>query len=449
MSRSTIGKIVFIVLILISIVIIFVFTNVHDAMCAKQKTVNVYDSMLTKQETVRLAWYKSFEGTPTPTIARANPAAKEDLLTILKYNNSTANNYVIIAMLGYIGDASDAATLECMFDKIISSEPGKKLTHEQRDVLGTIAAAWGNMSYRGIPEAKAIAEKKIKMVDWASLGARWHEDELLQRMPEVKYDAFAEFINGYALSEDPNLKKYIDNFLKSVEGGNDMKKIWRFDYGQMKKHCQLARQQEKEPIPKDMMEYLHGTGPSPKKYPAFHMFSEDKRNFKDSGYLKAVIKDAVAAYEKITAEIIADNSVGPNRFAQFKDCILDNGCVIGNRKWDNYKSAKGLNLDVEKSILEEVKKAGLNRYSDFLVKIETKALYPTPQLKSSDDATANDFFGQESIIVTFSIPGTAKIYNKYIHQMSNYRIITLNQDMDMVVYMEKINGKWYWNPFGW
>ena len=59
----------------------------------------------------------------------------------------------------------------------------------------------------------------------------------------------------------------------------------------------------------------------------------------------------------------------------------------------------------------------------------------------------------EQISVTFQLSDSAEVGRVLLrHRKAPHaerRSMTVAKDASLIVVMKKINGKWYWNPFGW
>lgn len=157
----------------------------------------------------------------------------------------------------------------------------------------------------------------------------------------------------------------------------------------------------------------------------------------DDKYLIDSVNNAIIAYTQITQSLVK-GSYDPLTIP-----ILDNGKVIPLERRQKGKDKMVKDLAIEKKILEELQKAKLNNYSDYHVKVRFEATLSDVGLGDKLHAIK----GYETADVSFVIPGAAEIFRKHAPRGSGHD--TFSGGDGLLVRMKRINGKWYWNPFGW
>ena len=173
----------------------------------------------------------------------------------------------------------------------------------------------------------------------------------------------------------------------------------------------------------------------------------------EDNYLIDSVNEAISAYTQITRMLIDGN------YDPLEIPVLDNHKLIPLKKRKRTKGEMVKALDFEKRILEDVIIAKLNKYGDFHVKLEFEAtlnsfvpainsVHGNEEISAKIGAMPVIVKGYETAIVTFIIRDTADIFKKYIPQVSDDTTID-DETGNLKVYMKRINGKWYWNPFGW
>ena len=55
----------------------------------------------------------------------------------------------------------------------------------------------------------------------------------------------------------------------------------------------------------------------------------------------------------------------------------------------------------------------------------------------------------EEVTVTFELQGTQSLYSQYFKQVSPSSRRTMSRTKNFQIYFKRINGRWFWNPFGW
>jgi hypothetical protein len=116
-------------------------------------------------------------------------------------------------------------------------------------------------------------------------------------------------------------------------------------------------------------------------------------------------------------------------------------------------------LQIEKAILGEVSVAGLSDYRAVRTELtlddyqavpgKTVMTARFPDFSSVVAVTTeDDSFRSGEATVTFVIRNTAEIYKNHISRVSDDSTIDPKTG-DLKVFMKRIDGRWYWNPFGW
>ncbi|MEJ2649907.1 MAG: hypothetical protein P8016_16050 [Sedimentisphaerales bacterium] len=163
-------------------------------------------------------------------------------------------------------------------------------------------------------------------------------------------------------------------------------------------------------------------------------------NIVDNEYLIDSANQAMIAYKQITQSII-DGNYDPLTIP-----VLNNNKLIPLKKRERQKDEMAEAVDVEKKILEDLAKAGLNNYKDFNMKLTLEATLDNGTLNIESGTMPKNVKGYETADLTFIIPNGADAYKEHIS-------VEFEENSDgkgnLKVTMKRINGTWYWNPFGW
>jgi hypothetical protein len=158
-------------------------------------------------------------------------------------------------------------------------------------------------------------------------------------------------------------------------------------------------------------------------------------------YLIESVRAAIAAYTQIAGTLV-DAAYDPLVIP-----VLDNGELIPveKRKRDTDEMAEA--LDMEREILAELARSELNTYGDYRIKVMFEATLGPDGTGSQTSAKPLAVMGYETADVAFAIRNTAGIFGK--HAPGRPGEGSLDDEGNLRVLMKRINGKWYWNPFGW
>jgi hypothetical protein len=172
----------------------------------------------------------------------------------------------------------------------------------------------------------------------------------------------------------------------------------------------------------------------------------------EDSYLIDSANEAMTAYTQIAGMLIAGN------YDPMEIPVLDNGKLIPLEKRQRTRDEIVKALDFEKRILQDILKGKLDNYGDFKVKLEFEAtldnFVPAVNGVRGNEGIGTgigtepvEVKGYETATGTFVIRDAAKIYKKYASRKSGSD--SIDRAGNLHVYMKRINGKWYWNPFGW
>jgi len=172
----------------------------------------------------------------------------------------------------------------------------------------------------------------------------------------------------------------------------------------------------------------------------------------EDNYLIDSVNEAMTAYIQITSMIIDGN------YDPLEIPVLDNNKLIPLEKRQRTKDELVEALDFEKKILQDILQANLNDYGDFRIKLEFKAtlgnfvpavngIRGNKAIEAEVGTRPVEVKGYETATGTFVIRDAAKIYKKHASRKSGSD--SIDRAGNLHVYMKRINGKWYWNPFGW
>jgi hypothetical protein len=164
-------------------------------------------------------------------------------------------------------------------------------------------------------------------------------------------------------------------------------------------------------------------------------------NIVDDKYLIGSVNKAVIAFNQISQSIIEGN------YDTMTIPVLDNDKLIPLEKRKKDKDGMTKALDMEKQILEDLKKNNLNDYGNYQMKVTFDAALDNGTLNLETGTMPMDVKGYETADLTFLIRNGAEAYKT--HTTSRNDRSCIDAAGNLKVTMKRINGTWYWNPFGW
>lgn len=404
---------------------------------------------------------------------RINPAAKGHIHYCFsdeyakKINADVLNTRLGgIWLLGFIGNKDDIQFVDHFLQDSLTS---KEFDFSQLDHLAFASGCFsGMMLRRGIEGAENFFEKYAKLSSWMPTDE--NEMSLILSSVQNAYNGF--LYNSYLYSRSAIVLPYLT---QSTDDNPPLRKdlvdsLLRTDvdfYTEYMKPTTLSQQEldslfgvflEERGgwvvidaiINKDVIK-IPGNAAADSKPQKETMESVSEAitltDPNQIGCLESAATQAVKAYLRVSGEIAA------GIYNDLHTKLLDNGRLISLEKLIKGGDSLSKALGKEREILEQVRKAGLNSFSDFEVKIEIQAalggFLPDTGDREADRTgifQKTEVKGNESATVTFIIPGTAEIYQKY---NPGGDTLTTCKSGDLKVYMKRIDGRWYWNPFGW
>ncbi|MCK5001167.1 MAG: hypothetical protein KAS23_16600 [Anaerohalosphaera sp.] len=165
-------------------------------------------------------------------------------------------------------------------------------------------------------------------------------------------------------------------------------------------------------------------------------------------YLIATVIEAIDAYNDIVQMLIKGD------YDPLTIPLLDNHKLIPLKKRERDMEGMTKALNIEKDILADIALAKLNLDDNCRVEIDCEATLRSFEPSINDvqevegiDSASVEVNGYETATVTFMIQSGGQMFKKHASKRAGTRDI--DEAGNMQVYMKRINGRWYWNPFGW
>jgi len=412
------------------------------------------------------------EGPKYALYRRANPKARPTLYKIIegtksedKQKRRSSSDYRSAAfrVLGYIGTKKDAKKLETILNK----EYEGVLTEADSEEVRSIFEALGIMYGRDIQKAGDILEKMLSPKYWDAADFRWRSEEI-DASPPFAYESIAWAMRGYSLSGKNDLKAKVRSILNGIPNDELRKYMeWRINADRLEENASTVHssaqkqvsQQEKEEAASQFNGDLKNPGPAKPK-------TEKQEN---AGRDKAKVEMAAARFgtpspedkwvalkkgdvtEKKKAKVIELAQEAKGKYQEIREAV-----VAGDMR----KVAKNV-LD-DGNLLEDENAAASPEFQEG-VSLEQKIFESLAETKAtpgqyrvsrtvdyafkSTEASAEEI--QERVIVRFQfrLEGSKEIAQQFLKNHPRTR--TVSDDGNLIVVMKKIDGQWYWNPFGW
>jgi hypothetical protein len=144
--------------------------------------------------------------------------------------------------------------------------------------------------------------------------------------------------------------------------------------------------------------------------------------------VKNAFDESYRAYREIRAAVIA------HEFEQIYGALLDNGRIVSVRR--------------PKPVPGEYIRAIKQQRGILMNKLVSDAQADQVVVRTGSASNGKDQPERHSLQVKFRLKGTADIGGPLAAKISP-QPRTIAEDGSLIVVMEKIGNKWYWEPFGW
>lgn len=413
------------ILLVIAVVVSLVFLDADPS-----KSQAGPPAKLTDRETLGAVFLNDAGGFKYNMYKKANEDVKEDLYDVLENNQLADRHFNVIAMLGYIGNKKDADYLIKRF----GSYKGALTRSQKTDVYMTFISL-GQMGKRGIPGAENILKKMVEPKFWSKARFKWSDDPRTHSLP-FEYELVVRALSGYALLPNVNLEEKITHLASLLEGEEEMI---------IKAFLLRASPKSINGNTRDMLKSEEESVSSETRSILIAMYQKNADNFKRK--LVALSEEEIEFSTKMSKEALKEFLVFSSGILkkEHNNMLANKGFLDGGRVLETSR--------ILKSKAEYFR--DLERQETPLImlenRIDPKAYSIKQSVKYSFDNIDNIKNGgvkAEIIDVTFVLNGSKNVVTKCFPR-GNSSSSTFNADGELVVVMRRINGNWYWQPFGW
>lgn len=402
---------------------LIVFVSLLAVPCLAKERETTGASTLTVEQTLAAVQVRAIEGTPFSVYKRGNPAAIPLLVRMLMEPQWEPHHAAMVYVIGYVGGEADVKTLLGR----LAAYKGV-LTPPQRDTVKAVCQALGLMASRGIVPAQQQVDQMTTEGFWVRQPFRARSDDLLEKKPGLRYQPVMWGLVGYGLWKRDLLATKTEAILRNAGNGEYLQ--WLL--GRAGKVVDSIRKSEAQPFAHPIP-----TGASTPKTEANRgQTPSTPLPNEDAAWLRKTVDEAQAAFDVIAERILT----APNS-TEVAERLLDNEKPIDKRRLQSRASEFARDLAKEAKILRLVRQ-GKTSAADF--KVKRHLFFRIPRMADKEQLAGEQ---AEEITVRYKLTGTSEIGRGQLPH--NVGTQTVGQDGSLIVVMKKINGKWYWNPFGW
>ena len=368
---------------------------------------------------------------PSPLLVRAaNKEARGALYRILAKEALRDYHAGALSVLGHVGDAKDAANIV----EIIKNFTGT-LNPSSQNAMAAGMYALGVMASRGIPEAEQALLDMCRPAYWRARSCRWFADETLREQPELRYFPVRQAIFAYGVTTGKRPDALI---VAALDDSNDLPADARTRFGGQldRKGIESLRQDRERAASRPITDAdLVALDRIYERDKAILSGNEEGVSAEEAAFLATTVTEALAAFATMQESIVT------GQMDTLKNNVLDDGEIPEagriERLWNE------MQRDLKR---EEVVFAALAEHTSvpaaFAVQRIATYTFAGVPIDGPIKATKT-----EAISVTAKMTNSAEIGNALFKQRRNN--LTVDKDGTLLLVMKKIDGKWYWNPFGW
>jgi hypothetical protein len=361
-----------------------------------------------------------------------NKAANEVLWRVVDDINLRAFHVAAISQLGYTGDAADAKRLLTMVESLEG-----ELTAAERDQLKACIVALGLMTGRSIPEADSALRRMCDPSYWIRSGIRWDPEEVIVKNPELRYEGACEAVLAYAAMGRKNARPMASAIFAETNPPpkRDGYVASRIGEKWLPNFVDTFEAAEHQPLMSDERErFLKFFEQMKHLLPKPDLASAGGQ----SATIRAAIKEAKEAYRDFVAAIQQGHD------EKILATLLDDGRPIKPNSSQSARDRLVKDLAGQKEVFDALR---LYKVEDRDVKVKIVTIYEMPRPPADDEPLSS---GGEEITITWRLAGSGEV-GSTDPRLSQQKgaFLTVASDGTLIVVMKRIQGKWYWNPFGW
>ncbi|NQT51702.1 hypothetical protein HQ576_06620 [bacterium] len=298
--------------------------------------------------------------------------------------------------------------------------------------------ALGVMSRRGIGAADRVVEKMASIDYWRKAPFHWYTDEGLKKRPEFEFEPLAWLLWGYGLSgKTKRVGELSSAILKGIENAKTRKYVaWRLDPERLAIHPERVRRQEQLPLTAAWRKALADAHDEHAATVARLTLDKGELTQEEERFLRAAVAEALAAYEKARSGLLEGG------IEAVKGRLLDNAKILDDEKLKRIGAELDADVRREQAALQALAERKTTPVS---FQVERRVTYGLPTVPEAEGKLAAS--RAEEVTVTWRLSGSAEVGRVLFPRLRGR--LTIAQDGTLIVYMKKIDGRWYWNPFGW
>ncbi len=382
---------------------------------------------LSVEETLGAVLLRSRSGAPWNVFRASNAGAKPALRILLADKDAASFHIYAWRIMGYIGDAADAGGIE---NAILNDFTGV-LTPAESDSITAMLDCLGLMCRRDIQEAADIMDRMCGVDYWKKAKFRWFDEER-RLQPGFVYRSVFSALFAYRLSEKADLREKVASVMDSIEDPN----IRRYAKGFTSDYLQQAAKEvalaERKPLPKRHRKLFA------EKYRENKSLFAEKSELdeQETVFIRDVSKEAHDEFEKTKSAVIKGD------YDALLNHLLDDGRIIDEkrlkRSWPEYE--KDLAREQQLFKLLDDSEPSPRDY-----KVGEVSSYEFPSL--DEEGAPVGATKVEPVSVSWRLEGSGEVGNVFFRRQKGS--LTVARDGSLIVVMKKIDGRWYWNPFGW
>lgn len=358
---------------------------------------------------------------------RANKACKPYLYAVLRKTDALKYHASALRILGYLGTDQDVAFVE---NRVKTRYEGV-LDNDGRESLRASFDALGIMAAQGCVEAEKAIERMSQLDYWKDAKFQWRDREI--EGPSVPAETVAAVVYGNRCAPPDKLRAQVERVLQQSTGLERHSKNMIAALADLKLlagQAQNMKLAEQATIAAEELEALASLAAR-----NANLYASCDADAATLTWLTDTRMEALAEFDKFAAAITSARPL------LIVNALLDNGKVLEARHLQARLAEFTKDLLAEKEVLTAL---GHPNYTASTCSVRRDTLF---DVVGDQPEKIRGTVQKETVWFTATLANSAETVQKFFVKQRGTTTVT--RDGLLLIVMMKVDGKWFWNPFGW
>lgn len=402
---------------------------------------------LTKAETMGLLELGRGDHFSLSVYRHANPEAREQLQTFFARHQSNIPMKNAVLALGYIGDEKAAETVATWIEGL-TGELTHTREHDEQGALHSSCVSLGLMARRGVKAAERLLSKYSELDFWRKREIRWFPKGAATVQPG-EYDALCQVLLGRAIAGDKQLEAAATRIITDAAARGDRIQAQRFEVEDLRTRARELLETENDEVESHLRAFLRGehkTDTARKELPRSSPLPHPPGQVADSSSSSNEPKHERRLVDIDSPEGREIERAATLAYERFEKAFLDGKFAsVADHLMDDLKPLPK-NPELLRSDKFTLGCRKVQQLCQALKEAECKRVLAKDGIVTETHKTAEGKLLSETVSVTFVVQDGQTVVAQDLPDMVPGA--TLNRN-GLLILLRRIDGEWYWNPFGW